>query len=162
MSPRSLTIYELVLKPYEANFTNTTTMPRYQKVLLAGNSGLAGKMALWIWSIAIRARQRLLRKVRPYSRKKIVTKMIKATLLGYLTAIFSVRGLYLSLISFVPLIAIWDIYWESLKNEDWFCVRGDLLERPKKIWSILDRGMHTWKIVLMKVHMVMSYSWKTT
>ena len=45
MSPRSLTIYELVLKPYEANFTNTTTMPRYQKVLLAGNSGLAGNSA---------------------------------------------------------------------------------------------------------------------
>ena len=91
------------------------------------------------------------RKARPYSRKKFVTKMIKGTLLGYLTAIFSVRGPYLSLISFVPLIAIWDIYWESLKNEDWFCFRGDLLERPKKIYQSL-KGVHTAKARVNETH----------
>ena len=37
--------------------------------------------------------------------------MIKGTLLGYLTAIFSVRGPYLSLKLFVSLIPILDINW---------------------------------------------------
>ena len=80
---------------------------------------------------------------------------------GRLHDIFSVSGPHFPAFSFVSLIFILDIIIKIETTKIGF----DFVELCWKIVKdrqIAERGVHMRKCVSMKVHMVMSYSWKTT